>query len=269
MASSGSTPLASWATRSTRRAGSTEKFWMVSAKILPLPTMVLTLSGVMMTVPNSPEFMHRADHAADADEVAHLERAQHQHEGAGGEVAEQPAPGGADRQAGAGQQGGEGGGLDAHVAHDAEHQGDVQRDGDDRAEVLGQRRVDVVAVHRRLHQPDHPADQPAADDPEGECGDYLDRQFGGGGAEEGLYGLHVHGGDSFRKIVWSMHAMPVPGCRRQTRARRRRWQAWHELGRAAVRQAAFAVTSGRRSKAAISSFCRACAWMIERSLTGP
>jgi hypothetical protein len=40
--------------RSTRRSGRAVKFWMVSAKILPLPTSVMTLSGVMIVVPNRP-----------------------------------------------------------------------------------------------------------------------------------------------------------------------------------------------------------------------
>jgi hypothetical protein len=41
-------------------------------------------------------------------------------------------------------------GLDAAVAQDAEHQRDVQQDRDDRAEVLGSGRIDVVAPHRGL-----------------------------------------------------------------------------------------------------------------------
>ena len=170
--------------RSTRRTGSAEKFWMVSANTLPLPTMVSTLSGVTMVVPNSPSSCTVPVMPPMLDEVADLEGPQDQHEGAGGEVAEHAAPGGADRHAGAGQHRGERRGLDAEVAEDAEHQRDVQRDGDDRAEVLGQRRVDVVAAHRRLHQRDHPADQPAADDPEGDRGEDLDAELGGGGAQE-------------------------------------------------------------------------------------
>ncbi len=31
-----------------------EKFWIVSPKILPLPTMVITSSGVIRVVPNKP-----------------------------------------------------------------------------------------------------------------------------------------------------------------------------------------------------------------------
>ena len=103
MASSGSTLPASCATRSTRRTGSTEKFWIVSPKILPLPTMVITLSGVIDRGAEQAELVHRAGHAADGDEVAHLEWPQDQHEGAGREVAQQPAPGRADGHARAGQ----------------------------------------------------------------------------------------------------------------------------------------------------------------------
>jgi hypothetical protein len=146
-----------------------------------LPTSVITLSGVTIAVPNS-----------DADEVADLERPQHQHEGAGGEVAEHAAPGGADRDAGAGQHGRERGGLNPEIAQDAEHQRDVERDRDDRAEVLGERGVDVVAAHRRLDDRDHATDQPAADDPESDRRDDLDAQLPQRGADEVLDRLHVH-----------------------------------------------------------------------------
>ena len=50
-------------------------------------------------------------------------------------------------------------GLDAEVAQDAEHQRDVQQDRDDRAEVLGSGRIDVVAPHRGLHQQHHALQQ--------------------------------------------------------------------------------------------------------------
>ena len=62
--------------------------------------------------------------------VADLERAQHQDERAGGEVGQQAAPGGADRDAEAGDQRGERRRLDAEVAEDGDDQDDVQRDGD-------------------------------------------------------------------------------------------------------------------------------------------
>ena len=54
MASWASTPLATLAKQSTRRKGSWLKFWMLSENTLLLPTMVTTLSGVMMVVPNRP-----------------------------------------------------------------------------------------------------------------------------------------------------------------------------------------------------------------------
>ena len=144
------------------------------------------------------QLAHRADHAADIDKIANLERAQDQHERAGGKVAEQTAPGRPDRDTGAGQHRRERSRLDAEVAEDAEHQSDVQSDGDDRAEVLGQRRIDVIAVHRRLHDADDLADQPAADDPEGDGGKNLDRQLGRRCTQEDLYRLHVHEQNSFQ-----------------------------------------------------------------------
>ena len=54
MASSGSTLPASCAVRSTRRTGRAEKFWIVSPKILLLPTSVNTLSGVTIVVAKRP-----------------------------------------------------------------------------------------------------------------------------------------------------------------------------------------------------------------------
>src|SRR5690606_27390505 len=54
IASSGSTPLASCAMRSTRRTGNALKFWMLSENSLLLPTTVITLSGVTIVVPNRP-----------------------------------------------------------------------------------------------------------------------------------------------------------------------------------------------------------------------
>jgi hypothetical protein len=149
---------------------------MISPKTLPLPIGRDDGGG------EQPQFLDRADDAADADEVAHLERPQHQHEGTGREVAEHAAPGHADGHAGTGDQRREAGGLHAEVTQDAEHQGDVQHHRDDRAEVLGQRRIDMVAGHRRLHEIDHAADQPAADDPEGDGRQDLDAQLDGRGA---------------------------------------------------------------------------------------
>ena len=122
--------------RSTRRTGSAEKFWIVSAKILLLPTMVSTLSGVTIVVPKRPSSCTVPGDAADGDEVADLERPQHEHERAGGEIGEQPAPRRADREAGAREQRRERRRLDAEVAEDAEDQRDVERDRDDRAQVF-------------------------------------------------------------------------------------------------------------------------------------
>jgi len=42
------------AVKSTRRNGLAEKFWMLSEKTLLFPTIVSTLSGVLMVVPNRP-----------------------------------------------------------------------------------------------------------------------------------------------------------------------------------------------------------------------
>jgi hypothetical protein len=186
MASSGSTLAASCATRSTRRSGSTEKFWTVSPKILPLPTMVNTLSGVMMVVPNRPSSRIVPTTPPMLTKSPTLKGRRISMKAPAAKLPSNAAPGRPDRHAGTGQHGRERGGLDPEVAQDAQHQRDVQRNGDDGAQVLGQRRIDMVAVHGRLHHRDDAPDQPAADDPEGNGGQHLDRQFGDRGAQEVL-----------------------------------------------------------------------------------
>jgi hypothetical protein len=102
--------------------------------------------------------------------------------GAGREVPEHPAPGRADREAGASQQRREGRRLDAEVAEDADDKRDVQDHADHRTEVLDQHRVDGTAVHGRPHAGRDAPDQPAADQPECERGQDLegDRRHRGG-----------------------------------------------------------------------------------------
>ena len=136
--------------------------------------------------------MHCADHTADADEVAHLERTQHQHEGPGCEVTEHAAPRRTDGHTSTRQQGCKRRGLDAKVAQDAQHQGDVQRHGHDAAQVLGQRRIDLAAIQRSLCEGHNLGDKPAANHPKRNRREHFDGQFGHGGAQESLKGGEVH-----------------------------------------------------------------------------
>src|SRR6185437_5571152 len=69
-----------------------------------------------------PDLVHRSLDAAGQDVVAHLERTEHQQEGAGGEVGQQAGPGGADRDARSGDEGGEAGGLEPEITEDRDHQ---------------------------------------------------------------------------------------------------------------------------------------------------
>ena len=135
---------------------------------------------------------HRAGDAADADEVADLERTQDQHEGACREIAEQAAPRRADGQTGACQQRSERSRLNAEIAQNAEDQCNRQDCGDDRAEVLRQRRIDATAVHRPVQDADHAFDQPPADEPESDGGNDLDRQCGQGRGDEEMDRVDVH-----------------------------------------------------------------------------
>ncbi len=125
------------------------------------------------------DFLDRAGHAGDRDEIAHLERPQHDQERPGREVGQQPRPCHADRHARRRDQRRERRGLDAEVAQDADHQQDVQRDGDDRADIAQHGRVHLLVFQRTLHQPHRQVDQPAADDPEGDRRQDLHSDIGG------------------------------------------------------------------------------------------
>ncbi|MNH21380.1 hypothetical protein D3C79_811870 [compost metagenome] len=120
----------------------------------------------------------RTDHAAGADEVTDLERAQDDNEGTGRQVGQQPRPGHADGQTDRGKQRGEGSGLHAEVTEDADHQDDVQCHGDDRADIAQHGRVELLLGQGPLHHADGKTDQPASDDPEGNGGENLDRESG-------------------------------------------------------------------------------------------
>jgi hypothetical protein len=50
------------------------KFWVMSPKIFPLPTMLRMLSRVLIEVTKQAELLDRARHAAGNDEVTDLER---------------------------------------------------------------------------------------------------------------------------------------------------------------------------------------------------
>ncbi|MNZ94813.1 hypothetical protein D3C78_1139300 [compost metagenome] len=152
----------------------------------------------------------RAGHPAGADEVADLERAQDDDEAAGGQIGQQPRPGHADGQADRGDQRGEGGGLHAEITEDADHQQDVEGDGDERAEVAQHGRVDPLVAEGLLHQADGDADQPATDHPEGDGGENLHgegRAIVGDQLPQlaGLFGtgtdqiVFVHGGSPARR----------------------------------------------------------------------
>ncbi|MNN30536.1 hypothetical protein D3C81_1441870 [compost metagenome] len=122
------------------------------------------------------DFLHHAGHAASGDDVANLERSQHDDETTGCQIGQQTGPGHADGQADRRDQGGQAGGLDAEVAEDADHQQDVQGNGDERSHVAQYRRVYILSRQPLLYQPHGEADQPASDDPEGNRCENLDAE---------------------------------------------------------------------------------------------
>jgi hypothetical protein len=127
-----------------------------------------------------------------------LERVQYEQEGAGGEVGEQPAPGSADGDAHCGDQGGERGGFDAEITEDADHQHDVEGHRDGRSHVAGERRVDLLLLHRARDDADDDAYQPAADDPGDDGAEDLDADGHQDGAGVADHFLQVHG----RSLGW-------------------------------------------------------------------
>ncbi len=152
---------------------------------------------VVRTVDRRDEESDRAHGALDLGcehVVADLERAQHEDERAGGEIGQQPAPGGADRDAERGDQRGERRRLDAEVAENPDDEEDVERDADRVADVADDRRLDLLPLERFLDQRARETDQPAADDVERDGAENLEAE----GDERRLRGvvhvLQIHGG---------------------------------------------------------------------------
>ena len=138
------------------------------------------------------DFHHRAFNAAGLDVVTDLERPQRDQERAGGKVRQQSAPGGADGDTHRCNQGGERGGFYAEVAEDGDDEDDVQRDADDVTDVAQQRRVNLLFGQRDGNQPYGNADQPAADDPDGDRAENLQSDCGQRGGDGVHDVLHVH-----------------------------------------------------------------------------
>ena len=118
-----------------------------------------------------------ARNAGHRDKIANLHRPQDDQEHPAGKVGQQPGPGHADGHTGGGKECGEGGGLDSEIAQDADHQQDVQGDIDYRAQVAHQRGIDLLTLQRALYDTADLMNQPATNDPEGNCREYLDAQF--------------------------------------------------------------------------------------------
>lgn len=138
------------------------------------------------------ELLHRARDAACVDHVADLERAQHLHEHASGEVREQAAPGGTDREAEAGEQGSERGCLHAEDLQDREDQQNRQQHADDGGQVVGQCRVDLAAAANDLaEQARADADRPAADEPQHDRGEEVEAEVETAGHQELLGGGEI------------------------------------------------------------------------------
>lgn len=138
------------------------------------------------------ELLDRARDAARVDHVADLERTQHLHEHACGEMCEQAAPGGTDREAEAGEQRGERGGLHAEDLQDREDQQDRQQHADDGGQVVGECRVDLAAAaHDLAEQAGADADRPAADEPQDDRGEEVEAEVEAASHQELLGGGEI------------------------------------------------------------------------------
>jgi len=117
---------------------------------------------------------HSTFDIAGDDVVADLEGPQHEDERAPGEIRQEPAPGRPHGDAEARDQRGERRRLDPEVAEDRDDQDDVQRDGEDRADVADDGRLDFLPFERVLHEVRGEPDQNAADDVGDDCADQLE-----------------------------------------------------------------------------------------------
>src|SRR4030095_1994456 len=121
-----------------------------------------------------PDLLHGADDSAGANEITRPERTEDDQEDAGGEVAEQAAPGDADRHAGGGNERREGRRLDAEQPEDRDEQDDVESNRHGRGDVEAEGRVDTLADEPAADDPPAVADERAADDPERDGADDAD-----------------------------------------------------------------------------------------------
>lgn len=113
-----------------------------------------------------PDLFDDAAHTPGDHVVADLVGPHHQQKDAGGEVLEQIAPGGADREARAREQRGEGGDLHAEVAKDRDHQRRGQQHREHRVHVAAQRGLDAPSVQGLVEAAQRQAQDPPADEPE-------------------------------------------------------------------------------------------------------
>jgi hypothetical protein len=181
------------AVRSTRRYAFAEKFWIVSENTLLLPTMVRTLSGVLIVVPKRPISSTVPVTPPAVNEITDLERPQEHQERTGGEVREQPAPRHADRDAAGGDQRRECCRLDAEVAEDCDDQHDIEHDGQARLHVARQRGVEILPREAAVQQAERESNQPATDEPQGERARNLPGERGQRDDGTLREGVDVHG----------------------------------------------------------------------------
>jgi len=102
-----------------------------------------------------------AGDAAGLHEVADLEGTENDQEHTGGEVGEKTRPGGSDRNAGSGDEGGEGGCFNSKVPEDGDDESDVECDAYAGDQPLNQCFFDLLAAQSAAEQVGGKADEPA------------------------------------------------------------------------------------------------------------
>src|SRR4029453_4484042 len=149
------------AVRSTRRYAFAEKFWIVSENPLLLPTMVRTLSGVLIVVPKRPISSTVPVTPPAVMESPTLNGLRNTRNAPAAKFASSPPH--ADRDAAGGDQGRECCRLDAEVAEDGDDQHDIEQHGQAPLHVARERGVEILPREAAVQQAERESNQPATD----------------------------------------------------------------------------------------------------------
>ncbi len=146
-----------------------------------------------------PDVLDGADNTTGVDEVPLAEGLEDDEENARGEVREKATPGGTDREAGAGEESGKGGGLDSEESEDRDDEDDAKDDAKRRPEITAERVIGKGLLHDPIEETFRTRDKEATDDPKCNAAEKLETElrpfFDNGGPDavqsDGLRGRRV------------------------------------------------------------------------------